>query len=60
MPAPRMSSVVATYMMQREAPRTILSFLPPLQRHVDDLDYEIVVVDNGTPEPRNPGTPRSR
>ena len=34
MPAPRMSIVVATYMMEREAPRTILSLLPPLQRHV--------------------------
>ena len=48
---PRLSIVVATYSMQREAPRTVLSLLPPLQRHVDDLDYEIIVVDNGSPEP---------
>ena len=53
--APRMSIVVAAYMMQREAPRTILSLLPPLQRSVDDLDYEIVVVDNGSPEPLDIG-----
>ena len=46
-----LSIVVATYKMQREAPRTILSLLPPLQKHVDDLDYEIIVVDNGSPEP---------
>ena len=55
MPVPRMSIVVATYRMQREAPRTIMSLLPPLQRHVDDVDYEIVVVDNGSPEPLNLG-----
>ena len=51
MPEPKLSIVVATYRMQREAPRTIASLLPPLQRGVDDLDYEIIVVDNGSPEP---------
>ena len=55
MAAPRMSSVVATYRMQREAPRTILSFLLPLQRHVDDLVYEICVIDNGSPAPLDLG-----
>ena len=51
MPVPRLSIVVVTYRMQREAPRTVASLLPPLQRHVDDLGYEIIVVDNGSPEP---------
>ena len=46
----KLSIIVATYKMQREAPRTIRSLLPPLQRCVDDLDYEIIVVDNGSPE----------
>lgn len=46
-----LSIVVAAYSMQREAPRTILSLLPPLQRQIDDLDFEIVVVDNGSPRP---------
>ena len=46
----KLSIIVATYRMQREAPRTIRSLLPPLQRCVDDVDYEIVVVDNGSPE----------
>ena len=55
MHVPRLSIVVAAYKMQREVPRTLLSFLPPLQRHVDDLDYEIVVVDNGSPEPLDLG-----
>ena len=48
---PKLSIIVATYKMQREAPRTILSLLPPLQQCVDDVDYEIIVVDNGSPEP---------
>ena len=47
----KLSIVVVTYKMQREAPRTILSLLPPLQRYVDGLDYEIIVVDNGSTEP---------
>ena len=55
MPDPKLSIVVATYRMQREAPRTIASLLPPLQRGVDDLDYEIIVVDNGSPEPLDIG-----
>ena len=55
MPEPKLSIVVATYRMQREAPRTIASLLPPLQRGVDDLDYEIIVVDNGSPEPLDIG-----
>ena len=55
MPESKLSIVVATYRMQREAPRTVASLLPPLQRGVDDLDYEIIVVDNGSPEPLDIG-----
>ena len=47
----KLSIVVVTYKMQREAPRTILSLLPPLQQCVEGLSYEIIVVDNGSPEP---------
>ena len=50
---PNLSIIVVAYKMQREAPRTVLSLLPPAQKFVDDLDYEIVVVDNGSPEPLN-------
>ena len=46
----KLSIVVVTYKMQHEAPRTILSLLPPLQQCIDGLDYEIIVVDNGSPE----------
>ena len=51
MSVPGLSIVVVTYDMQREAPRTVRSLLPPLQRCADGLAYEIVVVDNGSPEP---------
>lgn len=46
-----MSVVVVTYDMQREAPRTIKALLPPLQRAADDIDYEIIVIDNGSRVP---------
>ena len=46
-PVSKLSIIVATYGMQREAPRTIRSLLPALQRCVDDVDQEIVVVGVG-------------
>ncbi len=46
-----LSIVIAAYNMQRELPRTLLSALPPYQRNVEGINYEIVVVDNGSPEP---------
>ncbi len=47
---PRLSIIVCAYQMQREAPRTLLSLLPPLQKGVDGVNYEIIVVDNGSPK----------
>lgn len=47
---PRLSIIICAYQMQREAPRTLFSFLPPLQKGVDGVDYEIIVVDNGSPQ----------
>ena len=47
----QLSIIICAYQMQREAPRTLLSFLPPLQKGVDGIDYEIIVVDNGSPKP---------
>jgi hypothetical protein len=46
-----LSIVVVAYQMGREAPRTLQSLMPPLQRHADSIDYEVIVVDNGSPEP---------
>jgi len=34
--------------MAREAPRTLLSLSPGYQRGVDEKDYEVIVVDNGS------------
>lgn len=47
---PKLSIIICAHRMQREAPRTLLSFLPPLQQGVADVDYEIIVVDNGSPQ----------
>lgn len=46
----QLSVVVATYRMQREAPRVVRSLMPPLQKAVADIEYEVIVIDNGSPE----------
>jgi hypothetical protein len=37
--------------MNRELPRTLRSLSPAMQRGIDPGRYEIIVVDNGSPEP---------
>lgn len=44
-----LSVVIATYEMRREAPRTVRSALAPLQVMTSDIEYEICVIDNGSP-----------
>jgi len=46
-----LSVVVVTYDMGRELPRTLRSLAPDYQRGIDAGDYEVVLVDNGSPEP---------
>jgi glycosyltransferase involved in cell wall biosynthesis len=46
-----LSIVVIVYNMQREAPRTLLSLSRAYQRELGDLRYQVIVVDNGSPEP---------
>ncbi len=46
-----LSIVVVAYDMARELPRTLATLSPAYQRAVDDLNYEVVVVDNGSPAP---------
>ncbi len=48
---PLVSVVVVAYDMARELPRTLHSLSTPYQREIDADDYEIVVVDNGSPLP---------
>ncbi len=48
---PRFSIVVVAYDMARELPRTLQSLSPGYQRNVSPEDYEVLVVDNGSPTP---------
>lgn len=45
-----LSVVVVLYNMRREAERTLHSLSRQYQRDVDDVSYEVVVVDNGSDE----------
>lgn len=47
----RLSVVVVVHDMPRELPRTLRTLDPRHQRDVDADDYEVVVVDNGSPHP---------
>ena len=53
-PSPSLSVVVVAYDMARELPRTLQSLSVPYQRSIADAEYEVIVVDNGSPEPVDP------
>lgn len=46
-----LSIIVVAYGMTRELPRTLTSLSRRYQRDVEGIRYEIIVVDNGSPEP---------
>jgi glycosyltransferase involved in cell wall biosynthesis len=48
---PQLSIVVVAYNMARELPRTLQSLAPEYQRHINPEEYEVLVVDNGSPTP---------
>ena len=48
------SVVVVAYDMAREVPRTLQSLAPGYQQGVTAADYEVIVVDNGSPAPLEP------
>lgn len=48
---PSLSFIVIAYNMQREALRTVESLSRRYQQGSEGVDYEVVVVDNGSPEP---------
>lgn len=48
---PKLSVVVIVYDMGREAPRTLQSLALPYQTGIAAEDYEVIVVDNGSPIP---------
>lgn len=43
--------MVVAFDMARELPRTLLSLAEPYQRGVRAADYELIVMDNGSPSP---------
>jgi len=47
-PRPALSVVVVAYDMKREAARTLHSLSRAYQQEIDDLDYEVIVVENGS------------
>jgi glycosyltransferase involved in cell wall biosynthesis len=49
-----LSIVVVAYGMARELPRTVRSLGPTYQREIDPDAYEVIVVDNGSPDPVDP------
>ena len=53
---PQLSVVVVIYDMEREARRTLHALSPNYQRGVSADDYEVIVVDNGSPRPFNRGS----
>jgi hypothetical protein len=50
-PPPELSVVVIGYRMARELPRTLHSLSPAMQRGIAAGQYEVIAVDNGSPEP---------
>ncbi len=51
---PLLSVVVVVHDMARELPRTLATLSPDYQRDLEVDDYEVVVVDNGSPRPTDP------
>lgn len=51
---PDLSIVVVMYNMRREAERTLHSLSRAYQQRVADLDYDVLVVENGSDEPLDP------
>ena len=49
--SPDLSVVVVTYQIELEARRTLHSLSRGYQRGVSGIDYEVLVVDNGSPDP---------
>lgn len=47
----KLSVIIVIYEMDRAAPRSILSLLPPYQQGLSAEDYEVLVVDNGSASP---------
>lgn len=47
----KLSVIIVAYDMSRELPRSLTSLSRDYQVDCDDIEYEVVVVDNGSPDP---------
>ena len=52
----KLSVILISYDMAREIPRTLQSLSRGYQQGALDLAYEVLLVDNGSPEPLNQAT----
>jgi hypothetical protein len=52
--APELSVVVVAYDMARELPRTLRTLSASSQRGIERDDFEVILVDNGSPTPVDP------
>lgn len=50
----KLSVIVVSFKMARELPRTIRTLSPATQKDIGAEDYEIIVIDNGSPNPPSP------
>jgi hypothetical protein len=56
----KLSIIVVAYNMTREIPRTLQSLGKHYQLGCDQLDYEVLVIDNGSARPlKSPAAPIS-
>lgn len=46
----KLSIIINFYNMRREAPRTLFSVSREYQKNVENLDYEVIAIDNGSTE----------
>lgn len=53
---PLLSVIVVVFDMQREAPRTLYTLSRHYQRDIEDVEYEVLVVENGSSHPLDPAT----
>lgn len=52
----KLSVILISYDMAREIPRTLQSLSRKYQRGAEDLEYEVLLVDNGSPVPLDEAT----
>jgi glycosyltransferase involved in cell wall biosynthesis len=52
----KLSIIVVCYEMSREIPRTLISLQRNYQQGIENLDYEVIVVENGSPHSLPEGT----